>query len=63
MRTRFDATAFWVPQVVTDAKGQATVTFKYPDNLTQWRIEAYAVGADGNSFGTATAFACTSLPF
>ena len=63
LRTRFDATAFWAPQVVTDAKGEATVSFKYPDNLTQWRIEAYAVGADGNSFGTATAFTRTSLPF
>ncbi len=63
LRTRFDATAFWAPQVVTDAKGEATVRFQYPDNLTQWRIEAYAVGADGNSFGTATAFTRTSLPF
>ncbi|HLP08221.1 MAG TPA: alpha-2-macroglobulin family protein [Opitutaceae bacterium] len=63
LRTRFDATAFWAPQVVTDAKGGATVSFNYPDNLTQWRIEAYAVGADGNSFGTATAFTRTSLPF
>jgi uncharacterized protein YfaS (alpha-2-macroglobulin family) len=63
LRTRFDATAFWAPQVVTGANGEATVSFNYPDNLTQWRIEAYAVGADGNSFGTATAFTRTSLPF
>ncbi|MBK8475631.1 MAG: hypothetical protein IPL39_04790 [Opitutaceae bacterium] len=63
VRRVFSSTAFWAPAVITDAKGEATVTFKYPDNLTQWRIEAYAVGADGNSFGTATAFTRTSLPF
>ena len=63
IRRHFVSTAFWAPSVITDAKGEATVTFKYPDNLTQWRIEAYAVGADGNSFGTATAFTRTSLPF
>jgi len=63
VRRHFSASAFWAPQVVTDVKGEATVSFTYPDNLTQWRIEAYAVGADGNSFGTATAFTRTSLPF
>lgn len=63
IRRVFSSTAFWAPQVVTDAKGEATVSFKYPDNLTRWRIEAHAVGADGNSFGTATAFTRTSLPF
>lgn len=63
VRRHFSASAFWAPTVVTDAKGEATVSFQYPDNLTQWRIEAYAVGADGNSFGTATAFTRTSLPF
>lgn len=63
VRRHFSASAFWAPQIVTDAKGEATVSFTYPDNLTQWRIEAYAVGADGNSFGTATTFTRTSLPF
>jgi|GEM_PF-1120767 len=63
VRRHFSASAFWAPQVITDAKGEATVSFSYPDNLTQWRIEAYAVGTDGNSFGTATAFTRTSLPF
>ncbi|MBI5381870.1 MAG: hypothetical protein HZA31_08220 [Opitutae bacterium] len=63
LRTHFASTAFWAPEVKTDAKGEARVTFKYPDNLTQWRVEAYAVGADGNSFGRVHAFTRTSLPF
>ena len=63
IRTHFASTAFWAPEVVTNEKGQTTVEFKYPDNLTQWRIEAYAVGEDGNSFGRAATFARTSLPF
>jgi hypothetical protein len=63
IRTHFDFTAFWAPEVVTDAKGEARLSFKYPDNLTQWRLSAYAVGADGNSFGKTKSFTRTSLPF
>ena len=43
MRSNFRDTAFWTPAVVTDAQGQATVSVKWPDNLTQWR--AVAVGS------------------
>ena len=63
LRTHFASTAFWAPEVVTNAKGEAHLSFKYPDNLTQWRLSAYAVGADGDSFGRAKAFTRTSLPF
>jgi alpha-2-macroglobulin len=63
LRRHFASTAFWAPSVKTDANGEARVSFKYPDNLTEWRLAAYAVGHDGNSFGTATAFTRTSLPF
>ncbi len=63
IRRHFSSTACWEPSIVTDAKGEARVTFTYPDNLTQWRLSAYAVGEDLNSFGTATAFTRTSLPF
>jgi alpha-2-macroglobulin len=62
LRRHFASTAFWAPSVKTDAKGEARVSFKYPDNLTEWRLAAYAVGPDGNTFGTATAFTRTSLP-
>ncbi len=43
MRSNFRDTAFWTPAVVTDAQGQATVSVKWPDNLTQWR--AVAIGS------------------
>lgn len=63
VRRVFSSTAAWFPEVVTDEAGRAEVSFKYPDNLTSWRIQAYGVGANGNSFGTATAFTRTDLPF
>jgi hypothetical protein len=63
VRRHFVSTAFWAPTVKTDAKGEARVAFTYPDNLTEWRLGAYAIGKDGNSFGTATTFVKTTLPF
>ncbi|MDD2763395.1 MAG: alpha-2-macroglobulin family protein [Opitutaceae bacterium] len=63
VRRHFSSTAFWAPDIVTSDTGEATVSFKYPDNLTQWRLEAYAVGADGNTFGRTAAYTRTSLPF
>lgn len=63
IRRRFSSTAFWEPEVKTDAKGEARVAFAYPDNLTQWRFTAYAVGPDGQTFGQAHALTRTSLPF
>lgn len=63
IRRHFASTAFWAPEVVTDEKGEATVEFTYPDNLTEWRIDAYAVGDDLDSFGRASTTTKTSLPF
>lgn len=45
VRRQFKDTAFWAPQVVTDATGTATVTVPLPDNLTTWRATAYGVSA------------------
>jgi uncharacterized protein YfaS (alpha-2-macroglobulin family) len=42
-RTAFKDTAYWNPAVHTDANGRATVTFKLPDNLTTWVMNAVAV--------------------
>ncbi len=39
-RTNFADTAFWVPSVVTDARGEATVEVTWPDNLTRWEVGA-----------------------
>jgi uncharacterized protein YfaS (alpha-2-macroglobulin family) len=44
IRQEFPDTAFWAPSVRTDARGRATVSFKLPDQLTTWHIEARAVG-------------------
>jgi len=38
IRRNFADTAFWAPSVVTDANGEATVSFNWPDNLTQWQM-------------------------
>ena len=44
-RRQFLDTAFWQPDLLTDANGEATVTLTLPDNLTTWRIVARAVSA------------------
>lgn len=44
LRRNFSETAFFAPQLVTDAKGEVTVTFKTPDSVTAWKLMAYAHG-------------------
>lgn len=41
-RKKFPDTAYWAPDVVTDSRGNATVSFTLPDNLTTWRATAVA---------------------
>lgn len=61
LRSRFMATAIWQPAVVTDAQGQATVTFDAPDNLTAYRV--MAVAADkGHRFGSSDKRVTVSKP-
>ncbi len=45
-RNDFRPTAFFEPILVTDKNGEATVTFKMPDNLTTYRITAFGVKDD-----------------
>lgn len=61
VRSDFRATAFWQPDVVTDAKGKATVKVKLPDSLTTWRATARAV-SEGNQFGISNASVVTRMP-
>jgi uncharacterized protein YfaS (alpha-2-macroglobulin family) len=50
VRSSFVSSAFFAPALLTDARGEARVTFKAPDNLTAFRI--MAVAADpGSRFG------------
>jgi uncharacterized protein YfaS (alpha-2-macroglobulin family) len=51
IRSRFMATAFWSPAVVTGADGTAAVSFTAPDNLTAFRVMAVASDA-GDRFGS-----------
>jgi uncharacterized protein YfaS (alpha-2-macroglobulin family) len=45
-RSNFPDTAAWIPEIRTDANGEAVVTFTLPDNLTSWRLTAKAVTTD-----------------
>ncbi len=40
-------TAAWQPDLLTDANGKASFTFRVPDSLTRWRITARAIDAQG----------------
>jgi uncharacterized protein YfaS (alpha-2-macroglobulin family) len=40
-------TAAWLPDLVTDAQGRASFTFRMPDSLTRWRITARALDDEG----------------
>jgi uncharacterized protein YfaS (alpha-2-macroglobulin family) len=40
-------TAYWAPSLMTDAEGNARVTFTMPDALTRWRITGRAMDAQG----------------
>ncbi|HVG24760.1 MAG TPA: MG2 domain-containing protein [Thermoanaerobaculia bacterium] len=61
VRSDFRSTAFWQPDVVTDASGTATVKVKFPEALTTWRATARAATA-GAEFGMTSSTARTSMP-
>ena len=46
VRRLFADTAFWTPAIVTDADGTATITFDFPDNITEWRAVARGLTGD-----------------
>lgn len=46
VRSDFKDAVLWSPFTMTDAKGYAVVTVKYPDNLTTWRITSRVVTED-----------------
>lgn len=48
-------TAFWAPSLMTDANGNARVTFTMPDALTRWRITGRAMDGQGR-VGQRTAY-------
>jgi uncharacterized protein YfaS (alpha-2-macroglobulin family) len=46
VRKAFPDTAYWAPDVRTDAQGHAKVTMTFPDSLTTWRATVRSVTAD-----------------
>ena len=46
VREAFADTAFWTPSLLTGPDGEAEVTFAMPENLTTWKVNAWAVGRD-----------------
>jgi uncharacterized protein YfaS (alpha-2-macroglobulin family) len=61
VRSDFRSTAFWKPNVITDANGAATISVKFPEALTTWRATARAA-TTGSSFGIGTSTTRTNLP-
>ncbi|MCA9667974.1 MAG: hypothetical protein KC503_20390 [Myxococcales bacterium] len=51
----------WHTTVSTDARGEATASFTLPDNLTRFRIMAFAVDADRGA-GTGSTFVTVDQP-
>ncbi len=43
LRNQFKFVSYWNPSIKPDANGEASVEFTVPDNLTGWRILAFAV--------------------
>src|SRR6185436_12558348 len=46
VRKEFPDAIYWVADVVTDARGEASVQVVYPDALTTWRLTARGATAD-----------------
>jgi len=61
VRQNFQDTAAWLPNIVTDSTGKASVTIKLPDNVTEWRATVRAVTQD-TAFGKATIGVKARLP-
>jgi hypothetical protein len=51
LRTNFDATAFFYPNLTTDSTGSAQFSFTVPDALTQWKFMALAYTRDMKTGG------------
>ncbi|MBI4861770.1 MAG: hypothetical protein HY815_16150 [Candidatus Riflebacteria bacterium] len=55
-RERFDPTAFFEPDIVTDEKGQARVEFTLPDTITAYRVYALALDRTDRHGAAASSF-------
>ena len=62
VRSDFNPLAIFVPEVSTNARGEASVTVILPDNLTRYRVMVVAVDETGKKFGTAESSMTARLP-
>lgn len=46
IRRNFDETAFFLPRLRTDEKGEVTLRFTLPESLTQWQLNVFAHDAE-----------------
>lgn len=46
VRKAFPDTAYWIADLITDARGQATAQLSFPDSLTTWRVTTRGVTLD-----------------
>ena len=61
VRRDFRQTAYFNPRIITDARGEAKVSFKLPESLTTYRLMAVAVG-QGDRYGFTQERVTTSKP-
>jgi uncharacterized protein YfaS (alpha-2-macroglobulin family) len=59
VRTQFADTAYWNGAITTDDQGHAKIDLTMPENLTGWKIRAWAMG-EGTRVGEATKEVTTS---
>lgn len=60
MQDDFRETIFWAPTIFTDAKGEATVTFRNSDANSTFRIIAEGIGYEGTPGRTESTYAVES---
>ena len=59
VRKEFADTALWLPALTTGPDGKATATFEMPENLTTWKVNAWAMSRE-TRVGQASAEAVTT---
>jgi uncharacterized protein YfaS (alpha-2-macroglobulin family) len=62
VRSDFNPLATFAPSVRTGSNGEATVSIKLPDNLTQYRVMVVAVDETGRQFGLGESNITARLP-
>ena len=62
VRRNFADTVLWLPNLVTDANGEATAEATLPDNLTTWVMLAKGISGDDSLVGEARSEIVTSKP-